>query len=241
MGPQGPAGVAGAEGPMGLQGVPGVEGPAGPKGDTGDAGESCSFTQCLPTADRPFGETILTCGQSEVRFACITEVKLVFVTSTLYGPNFGTLAQADQVCNEEAADAGLPGFYVAWLSDTTENAPDRMSRFDPQQGVYERGWMDSPLYTLDGARVKDNGWFLVQTGIPDSPLGVDVNGEAVAGTAWTGTSRELIADTETCENWTTSMGPSRGMAGDISATIDEWTETDRVLCDTNHRLYCMGQ
>lgn len=50
-----------------------------------------------------------------------------FVTSTRQVPTtFGKdLAGADAICNARAAEAGLPGTYVAWLSTTTVAAIDR--------------------------------------------------------------------------------------------------------------------
>src|SRR5690606_18797239 len=60
-----------------------------------------------------------------------TRARLTFVTNStgtgnlstwaLAGGNTG-VAAADAVCNAEAAAAGLPGTYVAWMSDATDDA-----------------------------------------------------------------------------------------------------------------------
>ena len=49
---------------------------------------------------------------------CVLEARLVFITSTLHDGNLGGVAGADQICNELASDAGLPGTYMAWLSSS---------------------------------------------------------------------------------------------------------------------------
>src|SRR5215510_6780649 len=59
---------------------------------------------------------------------------LVFVTSQhVIAGQLGSLAAADAVCNESAANAGLPGVYVAWLSTSATNAIDRLAG--------ARGWV----------------------------------------------------------------------------------------------------
>src|SRR5262245_22597746 len=49
--------------------------------------------------------------------------RLAFATSRLYPPNFGGLAVADAHCQELAQAAGLPGSYMAWLSDGLGASP----------------------------------------------------------------------------------------------------------------------
>jgi hypothetical protein len=51
---------------------------------------------------------------------------VVFVSSTKFAPTAMTLAAADMACANDAAVAGLPGTYRAWLSTSTVNAISRL-------------------------------------------------------------------------------------------------------------------
>ena len=72
---------------------------------------------------------ILLAGSAEA------QQRRVFVTSTTSGPDLGGLAGADTVCNTLAADAGLGGAWVAWLSTQSVNAEDRLT---PGSGPFVR-------------------------------------------------------------------------------------------------------
>ena len=49
--------------------------------------------------------------------------KFVFVTSTTHTGDLGGIAGGDGICNDRAADAGLPGVYKAWLATSDADAP----------------------------------------------------------------------------------------------------------------------
>ena len=49
----------------------------------------------------------------------------VFVTEWEGDGNIGGLTAADSICQTEADDAGLPGTYKAWLSDSTASPSSR--------------------------------------------------------------------------------------------------------------------
>lgn len=53
---------------------------------------------------------------------------LAFLTSELVYTDFGGLDSADRICNRLAADAGLPGVYRAWLSDSECSPAQRFTR-----------------------------------------------------------------------------------------------------------------
>lgn len=64
----------------------------------------------------------------------LQERNLVFLTSTTARPDlFASAADVDSHCNTSAQAAGLPGTYVAWYSDSTADAIDRLGT--------ARGWM----------------------------------------------------------------------------------------------------
>jgi hypothetical protein len=50
----------------------------------------------------------------------------VFVTSNRYSGKLNGLAGADVICQGLADEEDLPGDYVAWLSDGTATAGDRL-------------------------------------------------------------------------------------------------------------------
>src|SRR5690606_20216321 len=99
---------------------------------------------------------------------------IAFVTSTTYRGDFGGLEVADEICNELARNAGLSGSYIAWLSDTSVNARDRIGS--------ARGWV-----RRDGrpfaATVEDLIGYSVLY-----PLLIDEKGERTTESwVWTGT------------------------------------------------------
>ena len=48
----------------------------------------------------------------------VLPTKTVFVTSQTYTADFGGYVAARNICNQLASDAGLPGTYSAWISDS---------------------------------------------------------------------------------------------------------------------------
>src|SRR5690606_31062308 len=98
-------GEGGDPGSAGEGGVPGTGGGPGTGGDGGTGG---SGGGCAPGA------------------LCDGEYNYAFVTSQAYKGDLGGLEGADSICNELAADAGLPGTYVAWLSISTTDARSRL-------------------------------------------------------------------------------------------------------------------
>jgi hypothetical protein len=62
---------------------------------------------------------------------CGTTTKCVFLTSKVSTANLGGLAGADATCNDLAENAGLPGTYVAWLSDDDTDAISRITSNGP--------------------------------------------------------------------------------------------------------------
>jgi len=67
--------------------------------------------------------------------SCGGETRLVFVTSDQYTGDLGGLAGADAKCQALAERAGLPGTYMAWLSDDVDSPS---TRFTQGTGYYMR-------------------------------------------------------------------------------------------------------
>ncbi len=174
------------------------------------------------------------------------EEKIVFATSTasagdliaaakdigVKGKIKSGLAAADKICNKLADDAGLPGSYTAWLSDSTADARDRIT----QSTV--------PYVRTDSVKVADDFTDLVNCSNPEclqASLNVDENGNEFFGTGeiWTGTVETGVSpgDTENCADWSSS-------SSDLDATVGwrwtdhRWTNTPYWSCSEEARLYC---
>ena len=63
--------------------------------------------------------------------SCAKEYKIVFLTSKTYSGDLGGLDGADTICNDLALDAGLPGTYKAWLSDSFVSVSERFTHAGP--------------------------------------------------------------------------------------------------------------
>jgi hypothetical protein len=152
------------------------------------------------------------------------DLNLVFVTSTRYvASTLTSLAQADAICAQRAAAAGLPGQFVAWIALEGIDPRDRLSG--------ARGWQRP-----DGAVVADRVEDLLEIG-PLFPLLIDElgNDTGVASLrALTGTSIDGTAHADRCA--TTSM--IRG--GRTWRTYSAWTSHASQGCDIEGPLYCFG-
>jgi len=152
---------------------------------------------------------------------------VVFVTSTKLPQTFGAdFSGADSICMQRAAAANLPGTFVAFLSNDTTRAVDRLAG--------SRGWV-----RRDGVPVVDAPADLFLGKILN-PIILDENGlMVVPGTAvWTGT--DSLGDAlGTCSNWqdaTAAASATYGTAGDgypfFTASASDF------LCDGVAALYC---
>ena len=124
----------------------------GKGGGAGVKGVLCEHIQSV--AGNPTAAAIALCG--DLLF------KTVFVWSTTHSGNLKTagggatgLEGADNICNDLAQAANLPGTFTAWLSDSTADAKDRVT-----QSVV-------PYNRTDGVRVADNFADLTDCGNPD--------------------------------------------------------------------------
>jgi hypothetical protein len=142
----------------------------------------------------------------------------VFVINDIQGGGIGSLDQADGICQEAAADAGLGGTYKAWLSDDTASPSTRFTR------------AAQPYVLVNGARVAADWADLTDYSI-DTPIIVDQSGQTLQGTTsvWTGTNPDGTATPRTCSNWTgTGTGVfGRAVAGGTGAV---WSTAGVAAC-----------
>jgi hypothetical protein len=161
------------------------------------------------------------------------DTKCVFVTSKVSTANLGGLASADAICNAHANSVGLPGTYVAWLSDDNTDAVSRVTS-------------NGPYANTDG-QIVANSLADLTDGSLSLPIDKDEWGNTLpVREVWTGTDAFGGGTTWNCDNWTTgNVNAEYGTVGWNTAT--EATDPGWSLqylwqfCDRNVSLYCIQQ
>jgi hypothetical protein len=171
---------------------------------------------------------------------------LVFVTSQAFDGDFGGIQGADDQCNAAATAAGLAGTYVAWMSDSSTDAKDRIT--------------DHGYVTIAGDIIATNLADLIDGAI-GVPLDVDEYGipiphgpnSGVNFSVWTNTTPGGAAgpggvnfepyasgERNACNDWTSTAGSAA--FGRIMEPGVGWSGGgDIQFCDSPARLYCFGQ
>jgi len=151
---------------------------------------------------------------------------IAFATSRTVRGDFGGLGAGDAICNEEAADAGLPGTYVAYLSTSTVDAIDRIAG--------SRGWVRP-----DGKPFADRPEDIAEGRIIYPLVRTARNVEAFAfGHHFTGSNvmgRKAIG--RTCDDWTSTTGDASG--GSFGSSI-AFSGGTGVRCADPPWLACLG-
>ena len=146
------------------------------------------------------------------------------------------LEAGDFICRDHAESAGYGASYIAWLSDSTTDAKDRL------ENIFTN------LVTVNGALVALDLADLIDGDIA-SPINLDET-EAVACTpnglgcdpgalVWTGTLDDGTAHFDNWDDWTRSCadGSGQGLVGHTVDTNGGWTEFISDDCGLG-RLYC---
>lgn len=157
--------------------------------------------------------------------------RYVFVTSATTGGTIGGTNGADLKCGIAAnANTTLSGqTFKAWLSTTSVQAA---SRFTQRKVEYRR---------LDGVRVATNLDDLVVKRGLENPINVTETGTVLADElVWTGTFPEGTRTGDTCAGWLDSSTAQVGRVGLANAKTSSWTDYMAVPCNTDARLYCIG-
>jgi hypothetical protein len=187
-------------------------------------------------------EEEVACDCAEV--GCFADMctKTVFVTRNAIPSNFGGIAAADALCAQEAAAAGLPGTYYAWLSDKTSSPFTRFSR-------------PTVPYTLpDGAEIAAN-YDALAVAVP--PIAQHADATPVPADdpdddpqqVWTGTTIDGHPDTNNnasnyCSDWTSNVITNFTLVGWIHSRVKpkfDWTRANLVPCTGVGYLYCFQQ
>jgi len=158
----------------------------------------------------------------------------VFLTSTTRDGNLGGLSGADAICQGLATDAGLPGSYLAWLSDETQSPATRFKR------------SSGPYALVNGVTIA-NDWTDLTGGTLDAAITVAETGatfDDLALRSWTHTLADGTAGgvlDEQCDNWSTGANGVSGDEGQVAATSDNWTDFASGTCNNLFHLYCFQQ
>jgi hypothetical protein len=149
---------------------------------------------------------------------------VAFVTAVAMPGGFGGLAAADALCNSEAASAGLPGTFVAFLSTATQPAPARLAG--------SRGWVRP-----DGEPLIDQPADLFVGGRMFNALELDAAGNYRANMfTWTGTTEDGLADPQRCGDWTTTTG--NGLIGLHQMAAPQAVAASANSCANPSHIYC---
>ena len=167
---------------------------------------------------------------------------LVFITSATGPGELGAWPQAgaatgvaagDAICRSLAAAAHLPApsSFVAWLSNATQDAAERMTS-------------SGPFRRIDGVAVAANRTDLLDGTNPHSihqyETGAYLAGQG-GGYSWTGTLADGTAAPDRCLNWTSASDSDTGELGRASSTQDDdWTAYADFDCSIGFRLHCFS-
>jgi len=160
--------------------------------------------------------------------------RTVFVTDSTHAGDLGGVAGADAICQAEADAAGLPGTYLAWISDAGTSPAARFNHTPEAAYVL----VDGTLVALGWADLTDE--MLVHS-INLSALGTE---HAQVG-SWTNTRPDgtsLDTGDHDCQGWTSALPADFGVVGLSGECGPDWTMHIAMFCDFEAiHLYCFGQ
>lgn len=155
--------------------------------------------------------------------------RVVFVTRKTLAGDFGGFASADALCTAEAADAGLGGSFVAWLSVAGKKPVDALSRLSDRAG----GWS-----LVDGGEVFASKDAIATSTFPKLGIAQTAYGETTSGRAWTGTRPSGAAETADCTEWMKAAVDVAGVEGIVGAEDGTWTSAASDYCTNANHLIC---
>lgn len=155
----------------------------------------------------------------------------VFLTSAVFGAQFGGIEGADAKCQGAAESAGLDGTFRAWISTPTSSP---MANFVQYSVPYVR---------IDGVEIAAN-WLDLIDGELAAPLEVDewgnVQNNGDCGNVWTNTLRDGTPhDEDACTGWTSLQDAA--LLGRSDITNYFWTEGCVQDCLKQYHLFCVQQ
>lgn len=182
--------------------------------------------------------------------------RLAFVTSTLGTGDLSTwddaggltgLAAADAVCQARATAGGLPGTFVAWMSDSTDDAYCRAHGLTGKKadncGLSELPAFAGPWVKVDGTPFAAQLDVALDDGVIYTPADVDEFGASLPSVRlyWTGSDHNGTQGNldNTCSSWVDSSASYSGYLGDSSGTTHRWTTGSATSCGSARPLLCL--
>ncbi|MEO7975145.1 MAG: hypothetical protein ABIU84_16310 [Thermoanaerobaculia bacterium] len=141
------------------------------------------------------------------------------------------LAAGDAICRNLAATAHLPApeSFVAWLSDSANDARDRVT-------------VDASFRRVDHYPIASSHADLID-GVATNSLHVDENGShaGVPVGVQTGTFADGTATSEDCNGWTSdTVSFDETFGSQSAARSNRWTEGLQNDCSLTRRIYCFS-
>ena len=173
---------------------------------------------------------------------CKLEFRRAFVSSMLYTGALGGIVGADAKCQARAQAAGLPGTFLAWISDDVNTPQTRFTK-----GVAGYRLVNNTVIATSFADLTD-GTLLAPINVNEMGGGPPVGNTSCAGggfpTVWTGTlATGNIWVNNQCNQWTSINGTSAtwGRATDTNTSWSSWCSGGGAVCVWTSALYCFQQ
>jgi hypothetical protein len=180
--------------------------------------------------------------------------RLAFTTSVTGNGNLSTWADADgnagldaadAVCQARADAAGLSGTFVAWMSDSINDAYCRVHGLSGKVDTVECGQVSLPADA--GPWVRTDGFAFDATisqltmGVIYSPLRFDEFGSSVPASSYVFTATDLDGTlrTDSCSDWSSSTSGTFGTSGLTETTGSWWTSSGATDCSDDIAIMCM--
>jgi hypothetical protein len=191
----------------------------------------------------------------------VVHQRVAFVTNAARSAIFGDwpeatmglsgLEAADSICVNRASAAGLlsPGEFVAWLSDSEDDAYCRLHGLTGKKssncGEPSLPEAAGPWVRTDGIPWAEDVAKLTMLMNPEvyTPLWLDENANPVVpvvSTVWTGTSNLGTLNVGHCMDWTAAPIGESTAIGFTNRTVSYWSGSEGGLCTSpNRHLYCL--
>lgn len=184
------------------------------------------------------GDACDACGDGYVAWAgeCIVEPNYIFVSEESFtgavglNPGESIIDHARDICQSEAAAAGLPGAFEPVFATPTEVAA-------PLTLAGSRGWIRP-----DGLPVVNRFDELVSEDVIAAPVlqadGVRTTREVWTGMVWENTTDEVVLGSD-CLGWSSDGGMEDGGTGN-PRLLGRITAYRNGSCKTDRSVLCMG-
>jgi hypothetical protein len=153
--------------------------------------------------------------------------KVVFISRKVQTPGGGAkfVTDANALCTEEASLAGLKGNFVAWLSDSNQDAITKLGGNGP--------------WALPSGQVVFANRQAVFTAQLQRPISehADTNA-APPASVWTGTKADGTSAGSDCLGWAGMSDIQFGMTGLPARSDAQWTEGDIEGCTGARPFIC---